>query len=52
MELKVHLQMVDLKRIGLSNKAIAKITRVPLAAVIVILRSPLAAAEVERGRPA
>lgn len=46
----IHRQIVDFARLGLTEKAIAKVTLVPQAAVAVILRSPLAQAEVARGR--
>lgn len=46
---QAHLELVKLARLGVSQVKIARVTGIPLAAVAVILRSPLAQAEVVRG---
>ena len=46
---KVHLEILKLARLGLPLGMIAKSTGVPAAAIAVILRSPLGAAELVRG---
>jgi len=44
-----HLELLRLARASASVETIAKVTGIPPAAVLVILRSPLAKAEIARG---
>ena len=44
-----HLELLRLARLGASLQKIAEVTGIPVAAVQVILRSPLAQAELVRG---
>ena len=44
----VHLEMLRLASEGATASQIAKVTGVPAAAVVVILRSPMAQAELAR----
>ena len=43
-----HLELLKLARARVAVETIAQVTGIPLAAVIVILRSPLAQAELAR----
>ncbi len=49
MKAGAHLELLKLARRGTTVERIAKVTGIPAAAVVVILRSPLAQAELARG---